>query len=306
MSKATTPTIPNEYVVRRPQDEMGGQRTITVRKFSTPVDFQRTNILNGVAKSRLVFGNEFGIIESYDEDKPERNIRAMCGLVGPRSLVLLNQQTSKPDYYRIKHVLLATLMIEFLPDPNAGKLDFLVYGGRQGYIELWEMLKDNFGVIGEPTSRVFTDIGLRNLCEKVFERLYQITIDPWYKAGWGTIKAADFKSSRGQFIDPNVDRMKQVLENKEILIQSFKSVLPKQMMTPPLEDAYDVKFQVLKDRGVSIEIPELKLPANKTDIAYESVLYDFARQTYGRIVGGNKLYEDISDDSESAQMSLFG
>jgi hypothetical protein len=197
-------------------------------------------------------------------------------------------------------------MIEFLPDATLGNLDLLIYGGRQGYIELWRMLKDNFGVMREPTPRVFSDIGLRNLCEKVFERLYQIAIDPWYKDGWGTIKAADFKSSRGQFIDPNVDRMKQVLENKEILIQSFKSVLPKQMMFPSLEDAYDIKFQILKDSGVSIEIPELKLPSSKTDISYESVLYDFARQTYGRIIGGNELYEDISDDAKSAQLSLFG
>ena len=70
MSNISAPIIPNEYVVRRPRDEIGGQRTITVRKFSTPIAFQRTNILEGIAKSQLIFGNEFGIIESYDENKP--------------------------------------------------------------------------------------------------------------------------------------------------------------------------------------------------------------------------------------------
>ncbi len=76
-------------------------------------------------------------------------------------------------------------------------------------------------------------------------------------------------------------------------------------MVPQLEDVYDIKFQILKDSGVSLEIPELKLPANRTDIAYESLLYDFARQTYGRIIGNNEFYEEISDSQKSVQLSLF-
>jgi hypothetical protein len=121
MNQDLTPIIPNEYVIRRPRDEMGGQRTITVRKYSTAVTYERTTILSGLALSSLIFGNEFGVIERYEVDSPDHNIRALCGLVGERNLVLLSQQTNRPDYFRIKNVLLATLVIEFSVDQASGK-----------------------------------------------------------------------------------------------------------------------------------------------------------------------------------------
>jgi hypothetical protein len=302
----STPIIPNDYVMRISRDEMGGQRTVTVRQYNTNVPFDRAQIITGITTSRLVFGTEFGVVESYNLNNSEHNIRILCGLVGERNLVLLNQQSNRPDYYRIKNVLLATLMVEFSEGPSSKKIELLVYGGKQGNVELWNMLRNNFGIDAkEVVPRVFSDTGLRSLCERFFQRLYQININPWYKEGWGTIKAADFKSSRGQFIDPNVDRMKQILENKDILIESFRSVLAGQMMVPDLEDAYTIKFHILKDSGVSLDIPELTLPATKSDIAYETTLYDLAHQTYRRIIGDEELFEAPPEKPDAQQLSLF-
>jgi hypothetical protein len=132
------PIIPNDYIIRRSGDQVGGKRKLTVRKFSTTQIFQREEILQGLAKSSLVFGTEFGVIKTFptgmlphDADKPEPNIRALCGLVGESNLVLLNAQ-NELDYIRLQNVLRATLMIEFMADPDSNQLEFLIYGGTQG------------------------------------------------------------------------------------------------------------------------------------------------------------------------------
>lgn len=302
----SAPLIPNDYVIRRSRNQVGGQRSLTVRKFSTTNVFDRENILTGMSNSRLVFGNEFGIIRTFDEDNPERNIRAMCGLVGDKNLVLLNQQTNELNYFRIKHALLATLMIEFMADPDSGLFEFLVYGGKQGRIELWNVLRREFGVVEDPIPRMFSSMAVRRLCESFFNLLYQIIIDPLNQSGWGTINAADFKSSRGQYIDPEVDRMRQVHENKDIIILSFKSEIRNQSMEP-LEDFYNIRFSLLRDCGVNMQVPELKLPLTMSDLEYETVFYDFARQAYHRIIGDEDLYEPMPAETETGpeQLSLF-
>ncbi len=65
-----------------------------------------------------------------------------------------------------------------------------------------------------------------------------------HQEGWGTINAADFKSKRGQFIDPDVENMQQIRENQDIIIQSFTSVLRNQRIEP-LGNFYEVKFSLL-------------------------------------------------------------
>jgi hypothetical protein len=135
----------------------------------------------------------------------------------------------------------------------------------------------------------------RRLCEKFFDHLYQIKIDPTHQAGWGTISAADFKSKRGQYIDPNVDRMQQVRNNKDIIIQSFKSELRNHKIDR-LDDFYNIKFRLLADSGINIAIPALKMPLKTSNLQYETVLYDFARQSYYRIVGNEELYEAIPEE----------
>jgi hypothetical protein len=297
------PLIPNDYVSRSNHSELWGQRTITVRKYTASTPLSRSEIIEGIAKSQLTYGDTFGVVQEFDLTAKDRNIRILCGLVGERNLVLISNSTNKPEFYTIHNVLLATLMVEFIE--TSGKLELLIYGGKQGQQELLNMLKHNFGVVSL-TPQIFTDIGVRNLCERMFDRLFYVLFDPYYKEGWGTIQSANFKSRRGQFIDTRAERMQQLKEDSEILIRAFKSILHGQMLNPPLEDAYNIKFEVLQDRGVSLEMPELKLPNNKGDISYETVLYDFARQTYFRIIGTEQLVEESSDeDFGNLQLTLF-
>lgn len=296
--------IPNSYVIRRSRDEPAGARTLTVRKYITSAELGRQEILEGLAKSRLVFGNDFGVIQIRDENDPERNIRALCGLVGDRNLVLLDEHTNQLNYLCIRHVLLATLMIEFVSASQSSRLDFLVYGGKQGLVELWSMLKANLGVNDEPVPVAFTDIGVRNLCERFFDRLYQITFDPLYQSGWGTISAADFRSRRGQYINPEVDRMRQIRESENIIIRTFESEIRNQTIAP-LEDYYDIRFRLLKDSGVNMKISELKVPSTANDLDYETVLYGLAQQTYNRIIGYEDIYEAIPEKPIVEQLKLF-
>lgn len=300
----STPIIPNSYIIRRPRDQIGKKRVLTVRKYSTTVPYERKSIERGLKEGQLVFGSNFGVIQTYDEDDLDRNIRALCGLVGERNLVLLNEQTNELNFLRIKHVLLATLLIEFTPHSDSGKMEFLTYGGRQGRIELWRMLRQHFELTEDPIPRQFTDQAIRNLCDRFFSRLFQITFDPFDQKGWGTISAADFKSSRGQYIDPEVDRMQQIHENTHIVIRTFESELRNQTIDP-LKDFYDIRFSLLKDSGVNMQIPELNLSPGSDDIEYETVLYDFAQQSFLRIIGDEELYEDLPEKDRAKQLELF-
>lgn len=300
----SVPIIPNSYIIRRPRDQIGRKRALTVRKYSTTISYDRESVKRGLRESRLVFGNNFGVIQTHDEDDPGRNIRALCGLVGKRNLVLLNEQTNELNFLRIKHVLLATLLIEFIPHSESGKLEFLTYGGRQGRIELWQMLRQHFGLTEDPVPRQFTDQAVRNLCHEFFSRLFQIIFDPFDQEGWGTISAADFKSGRGQSIDPEVDRMQQIRQNTNIIIRSFESELRNQSIDS-LENFYDIRFSLLKDSGINMQIPELKLPPRSDDIEYETALYDFAQQAFRRIVGDEELYEEIPEADKAKQLELF-
>ena len=193
-------------------------------------------------------------------------------------------------------------MVEFLNDPESGCLDLLIYGGNRGFQEFFQMVSDHFAISEEPSALRFSGIGTRHLCEKFFEQLYQIVFDPLNQSGWGTISAADFKSTRGQFIDSNVEQMRHVRENEDIIIQSFKSVLYNQRIEP-LQNYYDIRFSLLKDRsGIKLTIPELTLPASYSDVEYECVVYDFARQIYYQLIGQENVYEPLS---EKPQLTLF-
>lgn len=306
MTLRNVPLIPDDYVSRVARNEVGGKRTITVRKY-TAIPYQtRTEVVSAIKKSRLTYGDAFGVIQEHDLAEHdlaelERNPRMLCGLVGERNVILISHTTNKPDYLKLRHVLLATLMVEFIVTDE--KLELLIYGGKQGHSELINLFKENFGIT-QLLPHVFTDVGVRNLCENRFDRLFTIDFDPYDMDGWGTIQAANFKSGRGQFIKHEVERMKQIRDNKDILIRSFRSVLHNQMIEP-LQNVYDIRFEVLKDRGVSIEIPELKLPP-AADLSYEAILYDFARQAYSRIVGEEELQEAESEPvDDQGQMKLF-
>jgi len=291
--------IPANYVIRRQPDQIGGKRFVTVRKYRTSVPFDRASIVSSLAKSRLVFGMDFGVVRRFIGEGENTYLRAICGVVGDRDLVLLNGDTHELDYVRISNVLLATLLIDFIDE--SGTVGLLVYGGHQGQFELRDMLRKNFG-IDSPQQDVFSAAGVRVLCERDFESLYEVVIDPLLQEGWGTISTADFRSERGRYIDSTVDRMQQVRANPKITIRSYKSVLRRQIMVP-LEDPYDVKFAILRDGGVSMDIPELSLPKSTRDLEYESIFYDFARQCYERIVGDTNPYEAPSE--ALIQLSLF-
>ncbi len=223
------PIIPNEYVILKSRDiEL---RTLSVRKFRTKVPFDRQLILESLSRGSLVLGMEFGVVQTFDADNPDHTVRALCGLVGEKSIVLLDQ-SSHLQYLKLKNVLRATMMVEFLNNSELDCLDLLIYGGQQGHKEFRQLLQQYFEIDEDPEPLRFSDIGVRHLCEKFFEYLYQIIFDPLNQRGWGTINAADFKSIRGRFIDSTVEQMQQVLENKDIVIQSFRSVLHNQRIKP--------------------------------------------------------------------------
>lgn|GEM_PF-1982805 len=301
MDQRSFPLIPNDYVTRVARNQIGGQRTITVRKYTVMPLHSREEVVSAIQNSSLTFGDNFGVIQSHDLEDKSRNPRMLCGLVGERNLILINQSTNKPDYLKVRNVLLATILVEFITSEE--KLELIVYGGKQGNKELVTLLKEKFGIT-EFTPQVFSDESVRKLCENRFDRLFHIEIDPYDKDGWGTINYANFKSGRGQYIRSDVERMKQILENKEIFIRSFRSMLHNQTM-PPLQDYYDIKFEVLKDRGVSIDLPELILP-RATDVSYETILYDFARKAYLIIIGDEELHEVVTEtDDTTQQLTLF-
>ncbi len=140
MSQTYEPIIPNEYVILKSRDiEL---RTLSVRKYQTRVSFERQYILESLEKSRLVFGTDFGVVQTYDTENPEHTIRALCGLVGEKNLVLL-YPSNQLRYIGLKHVLQTTMMVEFLVDLDSGCLEFLIYGGNQGYQEFQQMLEEH-------------------------------------------------------------------------------------------------------------------------------------------------------------------
>lgn len=293
--------IPDHYVIQANKTEVGGQRNITVRRYGTTVAFNHQAITKAIAESELVFGRQFGVIKVYETLNSEHGLRALFGQVGERTIILVNEETNNLDYFRIKHVLVGTVMVEFLRGVD-GRIELLVYGGKPQHADLWDLLVQNFGINPPPWQQYFEPDAVRSLCDKYFRQLYEINIAPFEQDGWKTISAADFKSYRGQFIDSSIQRMKQVKENREIKILAFRSVVEQQQITP-MTASCDVRFSLLKDSGITLEIPNLPLPSVLTELEVEVVFYDFARQVYGLIIGDRNLY--LSTRTYQSQMKLI-
>jgi hypothetical protein len=293
--------IPDHYVLQANKTEVGGQRDITVRRYGTTVAFNHPAITKAISDSELVFGKQFGVIKAYETSNPEHGLRALFGQVRERNIILINEETNNLDYFRIKHVLVGTVMVEFLRGAD-GHIELLVYGGKPQHADLWDLLFRNFGVNPPPWQQYFEPDAVRSLCEKYFKQLIEINIAPFEQDGWETIGAADFKSYRGHFIDSSIQRMKQVKENREIKILAFRSLMEQQQITP-MVGTCDVRFSLLKDSGITLEIPNLPLPSMLTEFEVEIAFYDFARQTYGRIIGDRNLY--LPTQTYQSQMKLI-
>lgn len=297
--------IPRSYFILYPKDAAFDRREITVRRFSTGIPFNRDQVLQALKRSHLTKGRDFGVIQIYKEQSNE-DIRVLCGLTGVRSFTLIGEQ-DELKRMGIKHIVVATLMVEFLPNESSGGLDLLIYGGPQGQQNLWDMLQNNIKAMDEPTPRYLTAQGIRNLCEEFFEQLYEIVTDPGTHDGYGNIIEADLKANKREYINHNSDRMQQIHGNKGIKIRAFRSIIMHQSISS-LRRKYDVKFKVLKDSGIRLEMPELQVKKKTDDVLYEIVLYDFARSVYAQIVKDKDLYEEIGDyqeDMSPIQLDLF-
>lgn len=288
--------IPSNYLILYPEDEALDKRDITVRKFSTDVPFDRSKIAQSLRERRLRKGDNFGVIQTYKEQTDE-DIRALCGLTGIKNLTLLDQND---DIKRlgVRHTIVSTLMVEFLANQESGNLDLLVYGGPQGQKDLWEMLRCNFGVQSDPIPLYLSLDGIRLLCEEFFLFLFEIVTDPTQQDGYGNIIEADLKANKREFILSNADRMQQILNNKNIRIRSFRSIIPQQTI-PSLRSKYEVRFRVLKDSGIRLEIPALSIRRRLDPNFYEIVMYDFARYVYAQIVKDRNIYTNTFQESES-------
>jgi hypothetical protein len=297
--------IPRSYVLLYPDDQAFDKRDITVRKFSTDTPFQYEQITQGLQSRQLRKGDAFGVIQ-VTKKQTDEDLRALCGLTGVKNFIMIDES----DHLKrvgVKNTVVATLMVEFLPNQESGRLDLLVYGGPQGQKELWEMLRNNFGVHTDPIPLYLSMEGIRLLCEEFFEQLFEIVADPTQQDGYGNIIEANLKGNKREYILPSADRMQQIHQNKNIRIRSFRSIILNQSIIS-LRNRYDIRFRVLKDSGVKIEMPGLILKKRSDPNSYETVLYNFARYIYGQIVKDRNVYteneEDIKIDSP-LQLPLF-
>lgn len=262
--------------------DVDNYRKISVSKYETDMNFDLDKIINSLECSFLKHGNEFGCIQI---DKNEISVNAMFGKVGDAHIRSFGEYSGEEvplRYYKIKDIIKETMHIDHVRDKD-GKLELIMYGGSNIGEGLIKSLYKKYLGISRMKLVEFDENTLRKLCfEKYIEMLYDLKFDPGVDKTFGDVRVADYKSQINQTINYKATKIQEIISNKNIKIQKFKSKIIKTHES--LNKSYDIKFVMDIEGNITLEFPQLKWNEPNDSIDVERNFYNFARTVYNEIV----------------------
>ncbi len=265
-------------------DEIIDQRQITVQSYQTTSAFKYEELNAGINSAWLAPSIKLGVFErSKISGKSE--IQVVLGLQGNLSVRAYDYSGRKPLYYSWKGVIVDTVAIHYVRD-EGGLIRFTTFGGgtritEQGLNEFNEtFLKIPLGTADK---RTFDLVKLRDICfDRFVNQLHKIRFKDVSAKEYRSIDHTQFQSRK--YIDPNVERLKEIREDPEVKIETFASEI--MVTTPELVKPAAVRFEIQGLSGaLRLRYPKMIYEKRMETIEEQArVFYGLVEETVKRIL----------------------
>ncbi len=278
------------------------QREITIQSYQTtvPYDFETLNTgLSGAWLTPQIRLGVFSHIASTSKDA----LNVVLGLQDELKVRAYDYDERRPVWYVWQNVVVETVNVHYYRD-NHGLLRFTTTGGGRRITD--DRLHEfNSAFLGIPTNAVskrqFDLDKLRLLCFSRFkDRLYMIRFGEPSAAEYESIEHAMFQSRK--YIDPDVERLKEIRNDTQVKIESFDSDIP--VPSEELIEKISVRFFI---RGLSgslrLRFPRFRFKKQlKTDDEQARAFYRLADAAVNAILDADyyahqpRSLDDLSTD----------
>lgn len=273
-------------VSRRSSTEV--ERQVTICRYRTHIGFDFEQILNAVRRCEIRANDEFGVIgiqSSSDESNLEEQtsasewIRTLYGIIGEQHFRWLEFESRNIYECMIPGTLKDTFLVEYYNEN--GELRYLTYGGARHSEKVASAHKKGFYFPLPAEQMAFTYDAIRQACSR-FKELQKISYTPEGQADYGTVDEASMKTNYQNIIDPNAEKVKEVLENPKIHIREFKARFS--MSHKFSTEVLSIRFTLMQDGRVTLNLPKIEFGQQLTDQDREERFYAIVKDAHTRIV----------------------
>jgi hypothetical protein len=278
------------------------ERQVTVARYRVRVSFDFARIEQALNACKLRASDEVGMLdirtsrnhdttgqetmpmESQKDEGDQDWIRSLFGVIGEKRFRWFDFDTRSIYEGLISGTLQETFMVEFYKNIK-NELNFLTYGGVRYGSRIIQKLQDCFrsGLVAE---RDYFDYPyLRSTIARDDFRLTLKRIDysPEGQDDYGTVDQASMRTRYSNIIDPDAQRIKEILENERILIQEFGA--RSSLYVDEVRQVVAFRFEMSRNGLVTIFLPEIEFPRPMQDIEFENEYYKVVRRIYSFITG---------------------
>ncbi len=222
------------------------QREITIHSYQTTVPFDYDALAAGLEAAWLTPQIRFGVF-SHSRLNGRDALNVVLGLQDELSVRAYDYDERRPLWYSWQDVIVDTVNIHYFQDED-GLLRFTTTGGGRRITD--ERLHDfNSAFLGIPkeavSKRHFDLARLRELCfDRFIDRLYMLRFSDPSGEEYRSIDHTLFQSR--QYIDPKVERLREIHADAQVKIESFDSDIV--VRAEDLASSIQVRFFI---RGLS-------------------------------------------------------
>lgn len=272
---------PFEIILDSNVSDIDIYKTLSIVKYKTNIAYDHDNIISAFSENKLCITKEFGCIYIRNYGN---HVSILFGKLGKKNLIGLDDDSDNNPRIRryiIDKVILATMYIDHFSED--GKLSLLVFNGGNIKKELWYNIYGSLFNVSKLTPAKFKEKELRNLfVTKYYNSLIEIKYDPASQEEFGNAKEGEYKSFRSKKLNPEAERIKDIIDNPEIKIKKFQS---------EIFDTYEhinkscrVVFTIEIEGKISLEFPKIEWIDFKDNYDIEEHYYLFAKKIYDKII----------------------
>lgn len=245
---------PFEISLEANVSDIDSYKTLSIIKYKTNVTYDKNKLMSTFSKNKICVTKEFGCI--YPRNY-ESHISAFFGKLGKKSLIGLDSDSDdnpRLRRYNIGNVILATMYVDHFSED--GKLALLVFNGGNIKKELWYNIYESLFGVSELTPAKFKETELRKLfINKYYNSLLEIKYDPASQEEFGNAKEGELKSFRSKKLNPEAERIKDIIDNPEIKIKRFQSEVFETY--EHVNESCRVKFTINIDGNITLDFPKI-------------------------------------------------
>ncbi|MDI3486238.1 MAG: hypothetical protein PWQ50_1458 [Methanolobus sp.] len=269
---------------------INSKRTLSIIRYETKYAYDSIKISEHFKKNILKAGKDFGCIDIQDN---ESSIHTLFAKMGNRRHTTATFDSNTREYlsrysFKLKNLIVSTIHVDNFPGKN-NNLNLLVFNG--GNIKNDLLFSQYRFFLGKslPQKMTLNESELRRLCfEKFQKNLSDISFNPVKEKEFGNTRKAEYKSDPENILDPNAEKIKELQENKTIIINGFESSIISTHNY--LAQNYEINFSVDINGKIELTFPKLKWIDIESEQDMEIYFYDFAKKIYDEI-GSKELYE---------------